>query len=68
MRDTIACTQCQGMMLLEDRGEMLQSDDVMTYFGYRCLSCGHVVEAQTDFECSGNYVVRETQREVQVTS
>lgn len=42
MNELISCTQCQGMMVLEDLGEMLDSVDVMTVFGYRCLACGHV--------------------------
>lgn len=42
MTEFISCIQCQGTMVLEDRGEVLDSFDVMSLFGYRCLSCGHV--------------------------
>ena len=41
MSEFISCTQCQGVMVLEDRGEVLDSVDVMSLFGYRCLTCGH---------------------------
>ncbi len=42
MNELISCTQCQGAMVLEDLGVILDSVDVMTVFGYRCLTCGHV--------------------------
>lgn len=42
MNKFITCTQCQETMSLEDRGDVLDVVDVMTVFGYRCLTCGHV--------------------------
>ncbi len=42
MNEFIACIQCRGTMILEDRGDVLDVVDVITVFGYRCLTCGHV--------------------------
>ena len=41
MNDFMACPECQGVMVLEDREEVLDSVDMMALFGYRCLACGH---------------------------
>ena len=37
-----ACSQCQGLMVLEDQGELLEALDVMSLFEYRCRACGHL--------------------------
>ncbi len=42
INELISCMQCRGTMVLEDRGDVLDSVDVMSVFGYRCLTCGHV--------------------------
>ncbi|MDT7042980.1 hypothetical protein [Candidatus Nitronereus thalassa] len=34
-------------MILEDRGEVIASVDVMNFFWYRCVSCGHLEAAES---------------------
>ena len=41
-----ACSQCQGLMVLEDQGEMLEALDVMSLFEYRCRACGHLERSE----------------------
>ena len=41
-----ACSQCQGLMVLEDQGEMLEALDVMSLFEYRCRACGHLEKSE----------------------
>ena len=36
------CPQCQGVMVLEDQGELLETVDVLSFFEYRCRACGHL--------------------------
>ena len=41
-----ACSQCQGLMVLEDQGELLEALDVMSLFEYRCRACGHLERSE----------------------
>ncbi len=41
-----ACSQCQGLMVLEDQGEILEALDVMSLFEYRCRACGHLERSE----------------------
>ena len=41
-----ACSQCQGLMVLEDQGECLEALDVMSLFEYRCRACGHLERSE----------------------
>ena len=36
------CPQCQRLMVLEDQGELLETVDVLSFFEYRCRTCGHL--------------------------
>lgn len=67
MNEFISCTQCHGAMVLEDRGEVLDSVDVMTLFGYRCLTCGHVEPSRAGFQFSEKYQMVDERLEVQQT-
>ena len=52
-------------MVLEDRGEMLDSVDVMTVFGYRCLTCGHVEPSVIRFQSLESPTLVAQQLEIQ---
>jgi len=54
-------------MVLEDRGEVLDSVDVMSLFGYRCLTCGHVEESGMDFQFVEDPKLTDRRLEVQPT-
>ena len=41
MNDFMPCPECQGVMVLKDQGEILDSVDMMVLLGYRCLACGY---------------------------
>ncbi len=41
------CSQCRGVMVLEDQGEFLEALDVMSLFEYRCRSCGHLERSES---------------------
>ena len=65
MSDLIPCTRCKGSMVLEDRGEVIDAVDVMTFFGYRCVSCGHVEAAKCWDNLGVFQALGETQRKFQ---
>ena len=68
MREFIHCTRCKGNMILEDRGEVIDSVDVMTFFGYRCVSCGHVEAAKSWDELGTIQLSSQSQRNFEYTS
>ena len=47
MSECRVCSQCRGLMVLEDQGEFLETLDVMSLFEYRCRTCGHLERSET---------------------
>lgn len=43
------CPQCRQVMVLEDHGELLEAVDVLSFFEYRCRTCGHLDRSDKGF-------------------
>lgn len=41
--ETMECPRCQGLMLYEEFMDLEESDEY-TFYGWRCIACGNIVD------------------------